>query len=152
MFLILFFLWVIFNGKITLEIAIFGVCIATAIEYFMYRFMDYSPYITVRLGKNLVRILHYGAVLVKEVIKANLQVISLIFSTKYEVEPQIIHFKSNLKSNAAKVTLANSITLTPGTITVSLEGDTYTVLCLDKEFGEGIEDSEFVHLLEKMEE
>ncbi|MDO5521047.1 MAG: Na+/H+ antiporter subunit E [bacterium] len=151
MFLILFFLWVIFNGKVTLEIVIFGVCIAAAIELFMCRFMDYSPKVTIRFGKNLLRILHYGAVLVKEVVVANLQVISLIFSTKYEVEPQIIHFKSNLKSDAAKVTLANSITLTPGTITISQEGDTYTVLCLDKEFGEGIEDSKFVHLLEEME-
>ncbi|MDO5294085.1 MAG: Na+/H+ antiporter subunit E [bacterium] len=152
MFLILFFLWMIFNGKVTLEIVMFGVVISAAIEYFMYRFMDYSPNITIRFCKNMLRILYYGAVLVKEVVKANLQVISFIFSTKYEVEPQIIHFKSSLKSDAAKVTLANSITLTPGTITVSQEGDTYTVLCLDKEFAEGIEDSEFVHLLEEMEE
>ena len=151
MFLILFFLWVIFNGKVTTEIVIFGVCIAAAVECFMYRYMDYSPKVTISLFKNLLRIFHYGAVLVKEVVKANLQVISLIFSTKYEVEPQIIHFKSNLKSEAAKVTLANSITLTPGTITISVEEDTFTVLCLDKEFGEGIEDSQFVHLLEEME-
>ncbi len=151
MFLILFFLWVIFNGKVTTEIVIFGVCIAAAVECFMYRYMDYSPKVTICLFKNLFQILHYGAVLVKEVVKANLQVISLIFSTKYEVEPQIIHFKSNLKSEAAKVALANSITLTPGTITISVEEDTFTVLCLDKEFGEGIEDSQFVHLLEEME-
>lgn len=152
MFLVLFFLWVIFNGKVTLEIVLFGLGIAGAVEYFMYRFMDYSPKVTIRLLKNLLRILHYGAVLVGEVIKANLQVISLIFSTKYEVEPQIIHFESNLKSDVAKVTLANSITLTPGTITVSVEGDSYTVLCLDKEFAEGIEDSRFVQLLKEMEE
>ncbi|BBF43345.1 Na(+) H(+) antiporter subunit E [Lachnospiraceae bacterium KM106-2] len=152
MFLILFFLWVIFNGRVTVEIVIFGACIAAAVELFMYKYMDYSPKVTTRLAKNLLRILHYGAILVQEVVKANLQVISLIFSTKYEVEPQIIHFKSDLKSDVAKVTLANSITLTPGTITISLEEDTFTVLCLDKEFAEGIEDSQFVHLLEKMEE
>ena len=152
MFFILFFLWVIFNGKVTWEIAFFGLGIATATEWFMCRFMNYSPKVTIRLIKNLLPILKYVTVLVMEVVKANLQVITLIFSTKYEVEPQIIHFKSKLKSDAAKVTLANSITLTPGTITVSQEGENYTVLCLDKEFSKGIENSTFVQLLEEMEE
>ena len=48
--------------------------------------------------------------------------------------------------------LANSITLTPGTITVSLKDDTYEVHCLDKGLSEGIEDSCFVKLLKEMEE
>ena len=47
--------------------------------------------------------------------------------------------------------LANSITLTPGTITVSLEGNDFYVHCLDKEFAEGIDSSAFVELLQKME-
>ena len=47
--------------------------------------------------------------------------------------------------------LANSITLTPGTITVNLEGNEFYVHCLDKEFAEGMEQSIFVELLEKME-
>lgn len=51
----------------------------------------------------------------------------------------------------AKVILANSITLTPGTITVSVEGDVFCVHCLDKELAEGIENSVFVQLLERME-
>ena len=48
--------------------------------------------------------------------------------------------------------LANSITLTPGTITVSVEDDRFCVHCLDKELAEGMEDSVFVKLLEEMEE
>ena len=48
--------------------------------------------------------------------------------------------------------LANSITLTPGTITVSLEGDTYCVHCLDKSMAEGIESSIFVQKLHRIEE
>ena len=47
--------------------------------------------------------------------------------------------------------LANSITLTPGTITVGLEGQEFYVHCLDKELAEGMENSIFVELLEKME-
>ena len=47
--------------------------------------------------------------------------------------------------------LANSITLTPGTITIRMEGNEFYVHCLDKEFAEGMESSIFVELLSKME-
>jgi len=151
MFVILFLLWVIFNGKLTVEIAVFGIFIAGAIEWFMIRCMDYTPKVTMGLLRNFFRIIQYVGVLIAEIAKANVQVMRMILNMKYEVEPQIIHFKTNLKSDAAKTALANSITLTPGTITVSLEDDKYTVLCLDKEFAEGIEDSVFVKLLNKME-
>ena len=48
--------------------------------------------------------------------------------------------------------LANSITLTPGTITVSLEENRYVIHCLDKSFSEGLNESSFVRLLARMEE
>ena len=151
MFIVLFLLWIIFNGKFTVEIAIFGIVISGAIEWFMIRFMDYTPKVTKGLLRNFFRIIQYVFVLIVEIAKANIQVIRLILNMRYEVEPQIIHFKTKLKTDAAKTALANSITLTPGTITVALEEDQYTVLCLDKEFANGIEDSVFVTLLDKME-
>ena len=46
---------------------------------------------------------------------------------------------------------ANSITLTPGTITVSLSDDEYVVHCLDKELAQGIDSSVFVELLKRIE-
>lgn len=62
-----------------------------------------------------------------------------------------MHFTSDLKSGLARVILANSITLTPGTITVGLEGSDFYVHCLDREFAKGMESSVFVELLRKME-
>jgi multicomponent Na+:H+ antiporter subunit E len=95
--------------------------------------------------------IQYAAILIIEILKANRQVLHFIMTPVYEVEPQIVHFRSNLKSETARVVLANSITLTPGTITVGLEGNDFYVHCLDKEFAEGMESSIFVELLEKME-
>ena len=151
MFIVLFILWIIFNGRFTVEIAVLGIVIAAAVEWFMIKFMGYSSKITMSMLRNFFRIIQYAFVLIVEIAKANIQVMRLILNMRYEVEPQIIHFKSDLKTKAAKTTLANSITLTPGTITVKLEENEYTVLCLDKELAEGIEDSVFVKLLEKME-
>lgn len=95
--------------------------------------------------------IQYILILILEILKANRQVLFFIMTPRYQVEPQLVHFTSDLKSEMAKVILANSITLTPGTITVSLEGSDFYVHCLDREFAEGMEHSVFVELLEKME-
>ena len=96
-------------------------------------------------------ILLYICVLVWEIIKANFAVIKLMTASRYELEPVLVRFKTNLKTKQARVVLANSITLTPGTITVTLEDDEYVVHCLDKELAKGMNHSVFVELLEKLE-
>ena len=57
-----------------------------------------------------------------------------------------------MKSEAAQVALANSITLTPGTYTVQLENGDYAIQALDKsKFGEGLDESVFIKQLRKLE-
>lgn len=152
MYLLFFLLWVIFNGKLTLEIAIFGIFISAFVYFFICKFMDYRPRTDLRIAKSFFRGIHYGFVLVCEICKANFQVMHLILSSKLEVEPTMVYFKTKLKKESSRVALANSITLTPGTITVTLEEDTYCVHCLDKELAEGMESSIFVSLLTKIEQ
>lgn len=151
MYIIFFLIWVIFNGQFTLEIAAFGVVIAGFIYWFICKFLNYNPKTDLILGKKLFQALYYVFILVKEIIKANFAVIKMIMSSKYEIEPAVVRFKTDLKTQAARILLANSITLTPGTITVSLEKDEYVVHCLDKSLAEGINSSIFVTLLRKLE-
>jgi len=150
--LILFFLvWIIFNGRITTEIIILGVLIATLVFAFMCKFTDYSPQKEKRFYRKMFSFCGYLFLLVKEIIKANLAVSHLIFAHNEIVEPVIVRFRTSLKTETARVLLANSITLTPGTITVSLHEDELVVHCLDKSLAEGLEDSVFVELLTKFE-
>lgn len=151
MFVLFFLIWIIFNGQFTLEIAAFGIVIAGAMYWFICKFLDYSPKSDLVLCKRLFLLLHYGFVLVVEIIKANGAVFRMIYSAKYRLEPAVVHFKTDLHSTFARVLLANSITLTPGTITVSLKDDEYVVHCLDKELAQGIDSSIFVKLLERIE-
>ncbi|MCM1049514.1 MAG: Na+/H+ antiporter subunit E [Clostridiales bacterium] len=151
MFLLYFILWVVFNGSFTLEIAVFGVVIAAAMFAFTCRFMDYSIAKEKRLFKNIFLMLRYVFVLVVEIVKANFAVIHLILSEEEEVEPLLVSFKSDLSESAYRSALANAITLTPGTITVLLENNVYTVHCLDETFAEGINKSVFADMLAKME-
>ncbi len=151
MYLLFFAIWVILNGRITLEIVLFGLAIAALMFVFICKFMDYSIKKEIWLFKNFFLLLWYVIVLVVEVIKANFAVVKMIYSVKYQVEPALISFKSPLKTGFANFLLANSITLTPGTITVSMENGDFVVHCLDKELAVGMDDSVFVHLLKKLE-
>ena len=151
MYLLYFILWVIFNGRITLEICLFGIVIAGAVFAFTCKFMVYSIEKEKHILKKSMQMLHYICVLVVEIVKANFAVIHLILSEKEEIEPALVSFEAKMKTTTGKAFLANAITLTPGTITVSLEDSRYLVHCLDESMAEGMDDSVFVDLLEKME-
>ncbi len=151
MYLLFFAIWVIMNGRITLEVVLFGLAIATLMFAFICKFMDYSIKKEVWLFKNFFLLLWYVIVLIVEILKANFAVVKMIFSVKYQIEPALVTFKSPLKTGFANFLLANSITLTPGTITVSSESGEFVVHCLDKDLAEGMDDSIFVHLLKKLE-
>lgn len=151
MYLLFFAIWVILNGRITLEVVLFGVVIATLMFAFICKFMDYSIKKEVWLFKNFFLLLWYVIVLIVEILKANFAVVKMIFSVKYQIEPALVTFKSPLKTGFANFLLANSITLTPGTITVSSENGEFVVHCLDKDLAVGMDDSIFVHLLKKLE-
>ena len=86
-----------------------------------------------------------------EILKANLATSMAILSYEKEPHPVLVRFRTKLRSRITRVLLANSITLTPGTITVALEGDELTVHCLDESMSLGLENSAFEQLLLKME-
>lgn len=151
MFILLLLIWFIFNGKITLELTILGVIFCLCIYFFMCRFMDYSVEKDICLIRRSVFFLYYVWMLFIEIIKANIQVLHFILTDREVVEPIIVEHKTRLKTKIGRVILANSITLTPGTITISLEEDELIIHCLDKSMAEGIDNLIFEELLEKME-
>lgn len=149
----LFFLvWIVFNGRLTLEIALFGVAVAGALFAFICEFMDYSLQKELCVYKKMPAFTQYLYYLIKEIITANIVVSRMILTRREQMEPVIVHVHTDLKTEAARVILANSITLTPGTITVSMTDNDLLVHCLDKSLSEGMDDSVFVQLLKKMEE
>ena len=151
MFVIFFLLWIIFNGRITMEIVIFGLVISAAVYWFSCKFMDFSPRREMEYLKKGGYLLQYLYHLVKEIIIANFATMKLICSAGRVVEPALIEFETHFKNDTSRFLLANSITLTPGTITVAVDGNKFIVHCLDKTLADGIETSVFVRLLEKIE-
>ncbi len=151
MYIIFLALWIIFNGNLTLEIFLFGVVIAALLYAFLCKFMDFSIQKDILLWKKAFLLFRYLLILLVEIMKANVTAMKLLFSERYEIEPALVHFRTDLKTKFARALLANSITLTPGTITVSLKGDELWVHCLDKTLAEGLSDGIFVKELERLE-
>lgn len=151
MFILILLLWILFNGQLTLEIFLFGLLFATVFYLFMCKFFSFSPKKDLAILKKAIYIIEYLLVLFIEIVKANIIAGKLLLSSKYDVEPVIVKFTTPLKSESSRVILANSITLTPGTITVRLQFDEFTVHCLDKSLAEGLDSSIFVKLLMRME-
>lgn len=150
MYLLYFVLWIAFAGAVTLEICIFGLVIAAAIFWFTCKFMDHSIEKELKYYKKSLKFIKYLFVLLNEIRKANIQTIQMILSNK-EVKPTLVDFTTDLQTEKGKVILANSITLTPGTITVSLEESKYTVHCLDESMAPGMDKSVFVELITDLE-
>ena len=151
MFLLLFVLWLVFNGKITLEITVLGIMICAALYWFLYKFMHYTPKKEWKVYKLLGKIIRYLFYLVLEIVKANLSVSKLILTFKQEPDPILVKFKTNLKTAAGRTAVANSITLTPGTVTVDLETGEFLVHSLKRDYAKGIHESGFVERVGEME-
>lgn len=153
MYILYFLLWVIFNGTLTTEIIIFGLVISAGIYAFTCIFMDFSIQKDLNLIKKAGLLIEYFLVLIWEIIKANLVMIKfIVVKQEYELKPVIFTMKTKLTSKMTRVLLANSITLTPGTITVSLDEDTLIIHAIDESLA--IEDDGnfiFENLLLKME-
>lgn len=148
MILLFLCIWIILNGRITPEVLLLGLVIGVLVYSFFCIFLAFSPKKELQVAKRLGFCIRYIFILLVEIVKANLQVMGLILSSRLEVCPKLVSFRTNLKKNGSKVTLANSITLTPGTITVEVKKDRFLVHCLDEDFSEGLDSSVFVKMLQ----
>jgi len=90
---------------------------------------------------DLVKVPVYILWLLKEIILSNLRVCFIIIKPELKISPSISKIKTDLSNDAFITIFANSITLTPGTITIDAENKELTVHSLDISFKKAIEDN-----------
>jgi len=151
MFFVFFVLWIIFNGRVDAEIVLLGLGVSAALYAFCWKFLGFSPRRELRVARQALRFVRYLGTLLAEIVKANLRLTRIVLSRKPEIRPQLVTFRTPLKSRTGRTMLADSITLTPGTITVFLKADELTVHCLDRSFAVGVDDLDFQRQLMTME-
>ena len=151
MYVLIFALWLILNARLSAEIVIMGLVLTVLFGVFFAYFLNYKPKNEIRVWRRLFLMLGYVGLLIWEVIKSNLAMIDIVWDKNVPVNQTLITFDVPLKTDFCRMLLANAITLTPGTITVDVTDDIFTVHCLSRSMIEGIESGSIATLLGKME-
>lgn len=130
LWLTLFIIWMIANATLAYDTVIAGVIISAVIALAfstfarVYSVIRWSPQV-------LYYYLKYLVVFFIELVKANVNVMRLVFSPRINITPGIVEIKTGLKSPIGRLALANTITLTPGTLVVDIKDDSLFVHCIN---------------------
>jgi multicomponent Na+:H+ antiporter subunit E len=117
-----FALWVLLALPVSLQELIVGLIVSTVIT--AVPLPGVSVYGEIRISlKRVWFAVIYLLVFLRAVVKSNLDVALRVLSPTLPINPGIVQVKTALKSRIGRLLLANSITLTPGTITVAIEGE-----------------------------
>ncbi len=134
---ILFAFWVIFTATVALYDLVLGAVssafVAVLAVVLLGRALD--PRITPMV---LLRLPVFMARLVWEIIKANYDVAKIILNPRLPIDPRIVEYRTYLPDDLPRTVFSDSITLTPGTVTVELNGDLLNVHCLCPYHEEGL--------------
>ena len=137
-FLIMAAIWVVLSGMFDPFHLTLGVICCGLVAHFSHGLLFWGGDAK-SWSRGFVHWILYIPSLFWEIILANIHVIRLVVHPRMLeiIDPQVIHFRTILKRPISKVTLAQSITLTPGTITVDIRDDEFTVHALDRTVAEG---------------
>ncbi len=94
-------------------------------------------------GEAEVHVLRFAAYcgwLLGQIVLSALHVAGVVLHPRMPVSPRVVRFRSDQPNGVARMLLANSITLTPGTLTVEVEGDAFTVHALTEATARGLLD------------
>lgn len=130
--IIYFIFWLAYTTSLAPDKIIIGIILSTLLSLFTYKsFSQKNPdnNIVVRI----INLFKYVPVFIIEIIKANLDVARRVINPSLPINPGIIKIPTNLKSDYAKLFLANSITLTPGTLTLDVIDDHLYIHWIDVE-------------------
>ena len=126
-FILAFIVWVILtwpfvDGKVDIQLVVAGL-IASAIIAILFHEVLPKEHLVFISPARIFWALVYVPVFFYYIMKANLDVVYRALHPRMPIKPGIVKIKTNLKTESGITALANSITLTPGTLTVDLTDD-----------------------------
>ena len=147
----LFGIWLLWSGHYTPLLISFGVasCLIVVLLSRRMAIVD-AEAAPVHLG--LRPFIFYAPWLVKEIVVANIDVAWRILHPQLPIQPNILRVKASQKGEIGRVIYANSITLTPGTVSVEMVGDIITVHALTIEAAKFDQSGEMDRRVTQLEE
>ncbi len=147
---ILFGFWILISGSLDPTGLALGAVLAVFVAWLSNRLLwtkEDAPLLTL---KQAGRFIVYVGFLLKEIIWANIYVAEIVLDPRLPIDPVVAEHTSMLKRPVSETALANSITLTPGTLTVDVDGSTFFVHCISREFAEDIASRKLDHMIAKV--
>jgi multicomponent Na+:H+ antiporter subunit E len=142
--------WVLLSGYFDAVHLLFGLVAVTLVSLLSSHHLAAGSSVG-RETKQLVRLVLYAPWLLGQVAIANVDVLLRVLGFR-RVEPVVVRFRPELESEFGRVTLANSITLTPGTVTVEVEEDgSFIVHAISPEAAKGLLDGNMVAHVRRVE-
>jgi multicomponent Na+:H+ antiporter subunit E len=135
-FLVCFLFWLSLSGHVEALGLILGV-VASALVAWLNRDLEA---ISGALGVAPRFCLSYLPWLLKEIVVATLDVARIIVRRDLPIDPVVVRIPASLRSDLARTTFGNSITLTPGTVTLDVDGSDFVVHALTRRGAAGLAD------------
>lgn len=136
-FAILAAFWILLSGKFDAFHLTLGFICCGLVSYLAHDLL----FANIRIGDiriTIKRFIFYIPWLLYQILLANLHVATLVLNPRMPIDPKIVKFKTKLESDVSWVALANSITLTPGTITVDIREGEFYVHALSKKVADDL--------------
>jgi multicomponent Na+:H+ antiporter subunit E len=126
LFSILFIIWLVLTSSFHRQEVSIGIFLSLILAIILHKnYLELGlPPLSI---KRIIFTIVYVIVLFKEIVIANIDVAYRVIHPKMPIKPGIVVIKTGLKQDIAKMILANSITLTPGTFTLDILGDTLLI-------------------------
>jgi len=125
-FIIYLLMWIFLTISFKVEDLMAGVVVALVVTVLTRKLFP-DDVIKLLTPRRFLLALLYIPYLVYYILLANLDVAYRVLNPYLPIKPGIVKVKTSLKNEFAKTILANSITLTPGTLTVEVDGDNFYV-------------------------
>lgn len=136
LFIHLMLVWLLLSGHFTSTLITYGLLSCALVVALMahLRMLD-DEALPIQFG---LRPFFYLPWLFKEIVLSNLAVAKVILDPKLPIRPRVLRVRASQKSDVARVMYANSITLTPGTVTLDVRDGEFLVHSLTDESAEGL--------------
>ncbi len=137
--IISFIFWILLSGFFDAFHIVTGIISSLLVALFSHKLLVPEGTLLKVEAARTVRFAKYLPWLMLEIVKANIDLIYRTLHPSMPIDPVVIKFRTDLKENMGKTTLANSITLTPGTVTMNVTEDgEFTVHAISREAADGL--------------
>ncbi|WP_111402097.1 MULTISPECIES: Na+/H+ antiporter subunit E [Meridianimarinicoccus] len=128
---VLLVIWAAVNGSLAPVVMVAGLAVTGAIALPLCR--TATPWTDLRLGpRAILGFLRYTAIFLREMVRANLGVMRVVYAPRIDIRPGIVPTRVELTAPMARFVLANTVSLTPGSLVLELKDESLSVHLLDR--------------------